>query len=367
MYDVIIVGGGIAGLISSTLMSRSGLKVLLLEKNTYPFHRVCGEYVSNEVKPFLIRNNLFPDEIHPTSIKKFRLTSIHGRAATLDLDMGGFGISRYSFDQFLYKRAQSAGAEVLQSKKVDGVSFDGHQFAVKSGTNVYHSKLVIGSYGKRSNLDRGRKFMKSKSPYLGVKYHIKTQMPSDEIALHNFNNGYCGISQVENGIFNLCYLTHRNNLKPRKTISEMEERVLNKNPFLEDIWLNSDFLFEEPLVINEISFVKKEPVENHILMCGDTAGMITPLCGNGMAMAIRSAKILSELILKGWCNGDIQRTKLESAYTTEWNRAFANRLWAGRTIQRLFGSEWTSNLAVNLAKVKPIGSGIVSLTHGKAF
>ena len=57
-------------------------------------------------------------------------------------------------------------------------------------------------------------------------------------------------------------------------------------------------LFEKPEVINEITFEKQDPVSNHILMCGDAAGMITPLCGNGMAMAIHSAKILSGLIIE---------------------------------------------------------------------
>ena len=75
--------------------------VLLLEKKSYPFHRVCGEYVSNEVEPFLIRHDLFPSELEPSHISKFKLTSTNGNVADLTLDLGGFGVSRYSLDFYL--------------------------------------------------------------------------------------------------------------------------------------------------------------------------------------------------------------------------------------------------------------------------
>ncbi|SMD34948.1 Dehydrogenase (flavoprotein) [Reichenbachiella faecimaris] len=367
MYDVIVIGGGIAGLINSILLSRAGLHVALFEKKSYPFHRVCGEYISNEVKPFLMSNDLYPKAHEPAQISKFKLTSINGNVAHLPLKMGGFGISRYVFDEFLFQQAQSVDVTVFQAHTVSDITFEGDAFHVLANRQSYSSKIVIGSFGKRSALDRGRIFMQKKSPYLGVKYHIKTNLPADEIALHNFQEGYCGISQIEDGTFNLCYLSHRENLRKHKTIEEMESKVLHQNPFLKNIWDGADFLFEKPEVINEISFEKKELIHNHILMCGDTAGMITPLCGNGMAIAIRSAKLLSELIILEWSNGDVNRKRLEEKYAKVWNQHFASRLWVGRQIQKLFGANQTSNFSVQLAKINPIGKAIVKLTHGSKF
>ena len=214
--------------------------------------------------------------------------------------------------------------------------------------------MVIGAFGKRSKLDKklNRSFIQRKSPYLAVKYHLKTDFPDDTIALHNFQGGYCGISKVENDTYNLCYLSERAVLKESGNIPEMEERVLLKNPFLKSIFNNSEFVFDAPLVINEISFENKLPVENHILMSGDSAGMIVPLCGNGMAMAIHSAKILSDTIIEQWSKREIDREKLENEYVNSWNRSFYFRLWSGRKIQSLFGSAITSNLAVNLGLKK---------------
>ncbi len=80
---------------------------------------------------------------------------------------------------------------------------------------LQNADIVIGAFGKRSKLDvkLNRRFIHQRSPYVAVKYHIRTEHPSDLIALHNFKDGYCGISNIEDGKSCLCYLSHRNNLK----------------------------------------------------------------------------------------------------------------------------------------------------------
>ena len=89
---------------------------------------------------------------------------------------------------------------------------------------------------------------------------------------------------------------------------------------------------------------KKKPVENHILMIGDTAGLIHPLCGNGMAMAIHSAKIASELVEKYLKNKIKSRLELEKKYTKKWNYNFKNRLKMGRILAKLLLKPKLSNL-----------------------
>ena len=207
--------------------------------------------------------------------------------------------------------------------------------------------------------------MEKRSPYMGIKYHVRYDHPADMVSLHNFEGGYCGINRVEDGIYNLCYLIERSKLKPYQTIQEMERNLLSINPYLRRIFQEADFLFEKPEVINEISFATKAPVEKHILMSGDAAGMITPLCGNGMAMAMHSAKILSALIIQ-YFEENSSRTVLEQTYSREWNKLFAGRLRTGRQIQKLFGSSWVSNAAVSLMRQsKIISYHLMRSTHGE--
>ena len=373
MKNVLIVGGGLAGLVSSILLSRKGIDVTLIEKKVYPFHRVCGEYISNETLPFLQAQNLFPKDFKIPVINTFQLSSAAGKSTTLDLDLGGFGISRFSFDHFLYEEAKKSGVRFLLNEEASNINFisDSHkdQFEVKVSNKLINADLILCAFGKRSKLDLElkRSFAGKRSPYVGVKYHIKTDHPDHLIALHNFEGGYCGMSNVEESKTNLCYLVHREKLRQAGSIENLEKTVLKKNPLLNSIFENSDFLFEKPETINEISFETKEPVFNHMIMLGDAAGMITPLCGNGMAMAIHSAKLASELVFD-FCKESISREQLELKYTSKWKREFANRLWFGRQVQKLFGNEFASNIAVNLAiHSKFVAGQIVSNTHGKPF
>jgi menaquinone-9 beta-reductase len=365
----LIIGGGISGLVSGILLSKAGIPVQIIEKKSYPLHRVCGEYISNETLPFLKANDLYPQKFSPPQLSRFQLSSVSGKSAQLDLDLGGFGISRYSFDHFLYGKANAQGVDVHVNTEVTDVQYINDEFLVTAGNETFSAAVVIGCFGKRSKVDilLNRSFIKKKSPYVGVKYHVRSNHPENLIALHNFNGGYCGVSNVEEGKTNVCYLTHRDNVRTFGDIPTMEKEVLYQNPFLKNIFLNSDFLMKKPEVINEISFETKQPVENHLLMGGDAAGMITPLCGNGMAMAIHSAKLISEFTL-AYCQKSITRRELEQRYMAAWKKNFKYRLWKGRQIQNLFGNPGLSKLAVNLALYShPLANALVRNTHGKPF
>ncbi|HEX7366567.1 MAG TPA: FAD-dependent oxidoreductase, partial [Pelobium sp.] len=252
------------------------------------------------------------------------------------------------------------------------VRFNDENFAVETSLKTLTADLVIGAFGKRSNLDQklNRRFFYERSPYVGVKYHIKTDFPKDTIQLDNFKGGYCGINKIEGDLYCLCYLAENKYLKKFGNIPEMEENILHKNPYLKSFFENSEFVWQHPETINEISFRKKSLVENHILMCGDTAGMIAPLCGNGMAIAIHSGKILAQQIIANCSNGlnPQNRLNLENNYTETWNKEFALRLKIGRGIQNLFGNPILTEIALSSLKNLPsITKKIVRQTHGKSF
>ena len=369
MKKVVILGAGLAGLISSILLARKNIAVTLIEKKIFPFHRVCGEYISNEVIPFLNSHHIFPTPLQPTNITQFQLTAVNGRSAILPLDLGGFGVSRFAFDNYLKHEAEKSGVTLLENTEASNIHFTGYGFELLANTKPLSADVVLGAFGKRTKLDVEwkRGFTQSRSPYVGVKHHLKTNHSKDLIALHNFEGGYCGISNIEAGKTNLCYLVHRDKVREAGSIEQLEQTVLMKNPWLKSIFENSEFLFDKPETINEISFATKEPVYNNMLMVGDAAGMITPLCGNGMAMAIRSAKMAAELVSE-YCADQISRAAMENFYASCWKSQFANQLWFGRQTQKLFGSDFASNVAIQMAiRTQWIAKTIMRNTHGQPF
>lgn len=373
-YDVAIIGGGLAGLAAAIQLSGKGHSVVLLEKEAYPFHKVCGEYISLESWDFLASLGLPLSSLLLPRINTLCLTAPNGKEFTTSLPLGGFGISRYLLDKSLAGIAVKNGVTLLQNTKVDEVKSSGDVFQIYHAGQLTKASVCCAAFGKRSNLDIkwNRSFLQQTSTrlnnYAGIKYHIKTVWKEGVIGLHNFENGYCGISEIEDGRHCLCYMTKAENLKAcGGSIQRLQEEMLYQNPHLKNIFLQSQVLENFPVTISQISFSLKSKVENGVLMLGDAGGMITPLCGNGMSIALHSAKIAAAVIAD-FLLRKISRRQMETAYQQQWQKQFASRLRTGRIIQGFFGSKRLSNGFVNLFKTFPfLAKPVIRQTHGKPF
>ncbi|WP_313265750.1 NAD(P)/FAD-dependent oxidoreductase [Sphingobacterium sp.] len=366
--DVIIIGGGLAGLSSALHLSKQGLKVTLIEKHDYPHHKVCGEYLSNEILPYLNWLKVDVNTLRATDLEELQFTTQHGVSGKVKLPMGGIGVSRYSLDELLYKRAKDNGCSIVIAT-VTGISFSDDTFAVSFQGQQLNAKIVLGAFGKRSNIDQllSRSFMKRTSVWMAVKAHYSGDFPDKLIALHNFEGGYCGISKVEDNKINVCYLANVKTFKKYRNIEAYQKYVMSKNRYLKCFFEKSTMLFDKPITISQFSFDKKYAVENHILMVGDTAGLIHPFCGNGMAMAIHSAKLASELILDYYSRKIESRRQLEVMYVNRWEQAFGKRLLFGRVLSIILRYELGATILMKIGTLFPkILIWIIKQTHGNA-
>ena len=372
-FDVAIVGAGLGGLAFSILMARQGFRVALFEKETFPFHRVCGEYISNESFAFV--EALGVDLSQLPKISRLEVSSPKGKVLKANLPLGGFGISRYFLDHRLADLAVEAGVELYQGARVDKIVPLEEGFAIKSRKGEFSARLVVGAFGKKSNLDLRleRSFAMEKpkagNNYVGVKYHVRhPDFPSDLIQLMNFKEGYSGMSQVEDGKFCMCYLTTAANLRAHgNSIEALEEAVLARNPVLAERLANSERLFRDPVTVSNINFQAKAAVEDHILMLGDAAGTIAPLAGNGMSMSLHAAWLLHGFAAE-FLDGRRSREDLEKAYTRQWKRLFQARIRAGARLQGLFGKEGLTEMSIrSLRRLPFLTKRLIRLTHGKPF
>ncbi len=373
LYDIGVVGGGLGGLTLAIQAAQQGLSVVLFEKEQYPFHKVCGEYISNESWNFLERCGVPLSDWNLPQISKLTISDNIGEQYHFQLPLGGFGISRYKLDNTLYEIAVKLGVKVFNQTRVNDVYFNNDQFGISTEDFTINAKVVVGSFGKRTNLDLKwkRNFIQKKpskiNNYIGVKYHLKYPQPLDTISLHNFKDGYCGISAIEDGQYCCCYLTTANNLtNSGNSIEKMEKDLLSANKQLAHIFSTAEILYKQPLTISQISFEKKEQVINHILFVGDAAGLITPLCGNGMSMAMNAAYLALNQI-KRFLNNEISRTEMEVSYAKNWQKQFAYRTATGRVVQRLFGGNSTKYFLKLMNKFPFIATKLIQQTHGKPF
>lgn len=375
-YDVGIVGGGLAGLSSAILLADKGYKVILFEKNSYPFHKVCGEYISNESLDFMQRLGLPIKDWNLPQISNFSITHHLGAALTVALPLGGIGVSRYFLDNELSDLALQKGVVILQGCKVEEITFNEKDdyHIVKTRDGEFDCSTVIGAYGKRSNLDKklSRPFIenahKNEQNFVGVKYHVRADLPADAIELHLFDGGYAGISKVEDDKYCFCYLTTAQKLKEvGGDIERLEQEVMSKNARLAHHLASFEKINTTPVTISQIEFGPKEQVNQHLLMAGDSAGMITPLTGNGMSMAMHAANMAYEAI-DGFLKKEYDRTAMQSKYEKTWQQSFSSRVKMARRYQHLFFSGSRVNTAISILKRLPfLTKTIIRSTHGKSF
>ncbi len=250
-YDLAIVGGGLAGLALSIQIAKEGQKVVLFEKEQYPFHRVCGEYISLESWNFLESLGVDLRSLNISYLNKLQVSDINGNSFEQPLPLGGFGISRYKLDHLLSGIAKQAGVVLYEQTRVNDIQFLNNAFTIETSKGDVSAKVAAASYGKRSNLDVKwkRPFILAKknklNNYIGIKYHVRYNFPADLIALHNFKKGYCGISKVEDDRYCLCYLTNADNLKNSgNDIKTMEKTILSANPHLKKIFEESEMMMK---------------------------------------------------------------------------------------------------------------------------
>ncbi|MDX2162375.1 MAG: NAD(P)/FAD-dependent oxidoreductase [bacterium] len=374
-YDTIIIGGGLAGCMAAVTLAQRGRHVALIEAGTYPRPKVCGEFFSPECAALFESIGFTPalNALQPNAIHTLRITAPDGSDWRTRLPVPAIGVSRYALDAALAAHAAAAGADVLTGTRATDITGDlraGFAVTVQAGgeTRTLHSRSVIAAYGKRSALDRvlNRRFFDQPQPYIGVKQHFRGALLPAHLDLHVFPGGYGGISQVEDGRTNVCLLVDQAVFQAhggRMGVGGFIAWVGAQNPAFKRWMADAEPLYPDWLTIAQVPLCAKTPLEGDVFMAGDSAGMIAPLAGDGMAMALHSGRLAARALdrfLAGAASPEAART----AYARAWTRTFRFRLQLGRTLHRVLIRPrlLSPGLAV-MRRCPPLGDWLVQHTR----
>jgi menaquinone-9 beta-reductase len=233
---------------------------------------------------------------------------------------------------------------------------------------------VIAAHGRRGALDKAldRRFLRQAQPFVGLKTHFAGPPMPGRIELHGLPGGYCGLSEVERGTAstgratNVCLLVQEAVF--RRVGGPGPERVpafirwmRSQNPRLETWLAQATQLDEHWLSIAQVPFGPKRAVVNEVLMAGDSAGVITPLAGDGIAMALRGGRMAAERLL-AFLSGGQSAAALCQGYARDWRRQFAGRVRLGRLLQVAMLRPRLLGLGLRLLNAVP-GMGEYVVTH----
>jgi flavin-dependent dehydrogenase len=373
-YDIAIIGGGPAGSSAAILLSKKGYSVTIIEKKSFPREVLCGEFISKEVVEFLIENSLYEEflKLNPNPISSFRFSCDNGKELISKLKFPAYGIKRSKLDNFLLSKARENGAELFQPAEAKEIQkqTEGYLIKIKPGTGeefTLYSKIIIAAYGKQNILDKnfGRDFYRVKSKLNGVKFHIdKTQFDSfnsEEIQVYTGHNIYCGINAVDNNTITLCFLEKRD--KSQYSPKELLLRLSRQNKKFNALFNQNLFESIDKLQVygtGNIYFGKRDIVNEGIFYIGDSAGVIAPLVGDGIGIAVQSARLVSDIL----CRNNLVQEKAGKEYKKEWRNKFLKRILLAGIIQKIVLNNSLRNPGIRMISFFPgVLSTIIKYTR----
>lgn len=375
--QILIIGGGPAGSTTALYLSQLGFDITLVEKKSFPRETLCGEFLSKEVTDVLKDLNIFDDfiKLKPYRINAFRAVDSSGIEVRSDLNFKAYALKRSVFDTFLLEKAKSRITNIIQPAEVVSTLKINSDFISEIKDNSgesfrINSKLVIAAYGKQNILDKKmqREFVNEKSNLNGVKFHIPISLlnniSTDEIIIYTNKGFYCGMNRVNENEVTVCFLEDRRTSKI--PVREKLIDMIKSNKHFNKVFSDEALHYIRSVNIygtGNIYFGKRKLIENGIIMIGDSARVISPLAGDGIGMAMESAKLLSEIISKNTID-ESHRENLYLDYRNNFKKAFNKRLKAASITQKLILGTIFRKIGFGIANRYPaILSSLIKFTR----
>jgi menaquinone-9 beta-reductase len=308
-----IIGAGPAGSAAAIAARQRGAEVAWYDRSQFPRHRVCGEFLSPEVRGVLERLGAWEDfvEAGPSLIRRMTLR-LAGSEKRGTLPEPAFGLSRYALDALLIRCAERAGAKLTRSVG-----------------NGEARPLVVAS-GRGTQAPRGNRLFGFKAHFSGPQ--------NDAVELYFFDGCYVGVSAIENGLTNVCGLGPETMLQRHKfdaealvkTFAPLRERLL---PMTQQM----DWLKVGPLVFSNLF---REPGTAGVYPAGDALSFVDPFTGSGLLSAMASG-------------AEAGRAAAEGREVDDYLRACRRMFEQPFSVSTLFRQVLASNAAAPLLRVAP--------------
>ncbi len=345
-----IVGAGPAGASLSIRLANANFPVTLIERERFPRHKLCGEFISPECLLHFERLGVKQRmaDAGGRTITETVFHAMNRKSVTIPSEWFGgpaLSLSRSRMDEILLDQARSEGVEILEGASVvglemnsgsvrslkarsagDAIDLQADIFIDATGRSRVLSKLIRR---EEKLIDRTRT---RPSLYVGYKAHLNgVDIAPNICEMHSFPGGYGGLSPVEIGLTNFCFIVTAAKAREMKGSTErlLDEAVFRNEQARRS--LTGATPVGDWLTVSVDGYGFSEPANaQNVFSIGDSAAFIDPFTGSGMLMALESAQIFADCAVKTECELD----RLSTAYAASHRRSFARRLWVSSLIRR---------------------------------
>lgn len=331
--QTLILGGGLAGTAAAITLARNGHAVILIDRDTIPKHKVCGEFLSAEALQLLshLGLDLYPAEnsgarglasetrgsgtlrlvqprpnpsttTHP--IYTVRLTSSK-LLTQAKLPFPAQSLTRRCLDTLLLEAAQNAGATILQGS-IEQLSptLNGWEITLATGRTLTAAGVILAT-GKHDLRGFPRpEGLQNDLIALKMYWQLardQTATLRNTVELHLFPHGYAGLQPVEDGSANFTALIRKNRLTQLGGWSGFLADLQAANPHTARRLRGATPLLEKPLALSAIpyGFIRRQALAPNLYAIGDQAAVIPSFTGDGMSVALFTGIAAAQAVITG--------------------------------------------------------------------
>lgn len=342
-YDVIVVGAGPAGSSAAAILGEKGHTVLLVDKESFPRDKTCGDGITYKAMPALKRLGLDAKIKSDSPFQTNGYTLVFRDNTKLVFEKPpsdealAYIISRHEFDNILLENAISyPSVNFIPDTKVTGLSYEGTKatgITVSGKDTPYKAAVIIDATGVNSILGQENKDPKSSALAVRGYYSNVTDL-NNTIEVYFSDDilpGYFWIFPTSPTTANIGGGTFQNIVEDRKINIKnlLHDFVANhpiaskklKNAKLEGILKGGKI----PLAFGDFSWSR---VRGNLMLIGDAGGFVNPITAEGISYAIQTgiyaADTISQFLTEG---GQNEETLMD--FDTLWQKEFSNQYKMG--------------------------------------
>jgi flavin-dependent dehydrogenase len=362
VFDLVIVGAGVAGAAAAILASLRGLSVLLVESQLFPRDKVCGGCLNQRAQSFL-RSIGLHDKIKSVGAVEIDRLHVQINKYSSQWDVPSMlSVRRSTLDQILVDHAELCGATFVDGIRAkiqprDYVSESNHRVVLLKGASyptesvaVLGKLVVVASGLSRSSLPISEEWPASvmNNSRIGLHALIPREKVPESFAsrklgakpqLHMLvgSVGYLGICDTDGDYVDLAAAMDPSAVRAAKNVCTTVQQVL------QECGADSSFVRElnwqsTPHLTRQSDCVAKQ----NVFLLGDATGYVEPFTGEGMSWAFKGAEALVPLLYQASRSSDTKTAEKEWNLWITKHRNHRQRIsrWVARQSRQAERAKW---------------------------
>jgi len=342
--DVAIVGGGPAGASCAFFCAQAGLRTVVLERETFPREKVCGDCINPACWPVLHRLGVVEAvrRLAHSKLDFVEFIGIGGTRVSVELpahENAEIAVKRSLIDELLLRRAATAGAVIQENALVTRVDKTASgEWKIDIVRDKITAGFLIAADGRNSNVARIRGLLPaSRRDRVALQTHIPLPPGfGNRVVLQFLKEGYSGQAPVNDHELNLCLVGFGRDVDRLKTWAALKFDIPIDHP-----WRTITPLTRSPLW----------PAHDNLLFVGDAARVVEPFTGEGIYYALRSGELAAEAVIAISVGGN--REDVLNRFTAEQREMYRGRLWLNDLARAAVVMPRAGSALVRLAKLYP--------------